>query len=125
LGQEYDPQAAIDAHLAAITGRDLAAYSATLHPDVTVVVPSGRMMTGAEEVAAFHSAWFARRDWTYEVTHLRSVTTADSAGRVVEVTYVDTPGAEPSRFAMGLLFVRHDNRWLLIHDQCTLLRMEE
>lgn len=125
MGLESDPQAAIDAHLAAIVERDLAAYSATLHPDVTVVVPSGRMMTGAEEVVAFHGAWFAERGWTYEVAHLRSVTTADSAGRVVEVTYVDTPGAEPSRFVMGLVFTRHDNRWLLVHDQCTLLRTEE
>ncbi|MGX7826269.1 YybH family protein [Actinokineospora sp. 24-640] len=125
MGPESNPQAAIDAHLAAVIERDLAAYSATLHPDVTVVIPSGRVMTGADEVVAFHSAWFAERDWTYHITHVRSVTTGDSAGRVVEVTYVDTPDAEPSRFVMGLVFVRHDNRWLLIHDQCTLLRMEE
>ncbi|GGS46297.1 MULTISPECIES: nuclear transport factor 2 family protein [Actinokineospora] len=124
MGAESDPQAAIEAHLTAIVERDLAAYSATLHPDVTVVVPSGRVMTGAAEVAAFHAEWFAETAWTYRTVTRHSVTTAVSAVRVVEVTYVDHPGAEPSRFVMGLTFTRQDSRWLLIHDQCTVLRSE-
>ena len=124
MDSQTDPQAAIDAHLAAVVGRDLAAYAASLHPDVTVVVPSGRVMTGAEEVVAFHEAWFAEVKWTYEVEHRRSVTAAASAVRVVDVTYVDEPGATPSRFTMGLTFVREGTRWLLIHDQCTVLHTE-
>ena len=124
MGRESDAQAAIDAHLAAIVGRDLPAFAASLHPDVTVVVPSGRMMTGAAEVVAFHETWFANPEWTYAVVSTRSATAATAAVRVAEVTYVDGPGAEPSRFAMGLTFVREDNSWLLIHDQCTVLRTE-
>ncbi|MGW5052736.1 YybH family protein [Actinokineospora sp. NPDC004072] len=124
MAVETDPQAAIDAHLAAIAGRDLAGYAASLHPEVTVVVPSGRVMTGAAEVIAFHEQWFAQPGWTYDVVHRRSVTTADSAVRVVEVTYADGPGAPPSRFVMGLSFVREGSAWLLVHDQCTVLRTE-
>ncbi|MFC5289546.1 YybH family protein [Actinokineospora guangxiensis] len=124
MNSETDPQAAIDAHLAAVVGRDLAAYAASLHPDVTVVIPSGRVMTGAAEVIAFHETWFTEVEWTYEVEHRRSVTAAGSAVRVVDVTYTDAPGAAPSRFTMGLTFVQEGSRWLLIHDQCTLLRSE-
>lgn len=124
MAPESDPQAVVDAHLAAIAGRDLDGYAATLHPDVTVVVPTGRVMSGAAEVLAFHEEWFAESAWTYDVVSTRSVTAADSAVRVVDVTYADGPGAEPSRFRMGLTFVREDSRWLLIHDQCTVLRSE-
>ncbi|GAA4429441.1 hypothetical protein GCM10023148_33850 [Actinokineospora soli] len=119
-----DPQAVIDAHLAAIPARDLAGYAATLHPDVVVVVTSGRVMTGAAEVTAFHEAWFAEPGWTYEAVTTHRTTAAGVATRVVEVTYVDGPGATPSRFAMGLVFVPVGGRWLLVHDQCTPRRTE-
>lgn len=119
---ESDAQAAIDAHLAAVVERDLDAYAASLHPEVTVVVPTGAAMTGAEEVIAFHAEWFAEVSWTYEVTPVHAVTTANTAVRVVDVVYTDEPGAEPSRFRMGLTFIREGTRWLLIHDQCTVLR---
>ncbi|GLZ38876.1 nuclear transport factor 2 family protein [Actinokineospora sp. NBRC 105648] len=115
-------ESTIDAHLAAVIGRDLETYAATVHPDVTVIVPSGRIMRGAEEVVGFHREWFTDGDWTYAAEHVRTTVTDTVATRVVTVTVVGEPGAEPSRFVMGLTFVAESGRWLLIHDQCTVLR---
>lgn len=115
---------AIARHLGAVVARDLDAYRATVHPDVTVIIPSGDMLSGADEVVEFHREWFAGGDWTYTVDHRRSTTTGATATAVVDVTYVGGPGAEPSRFRMGLTFTRAGGAWLLIHDQCTVLRSE-
>lgn len=121
---QSDAEATIEAHLAAVVGRDLDTYRATLHPDVTVIIPSGRQLTGADEVGEFHREWFADDGWTYVTVDLRSTATTRTATRIVEVTYTGEPGAEPSRFVMGLTFVCEGDRWLLIHDQCTILHTD-
>jgi len=123
-GADETAERAIGRHLGAVVARDLAAYRATVHPDVTVIIPSGDMLSGADEVVEFHREWFAGGDWTYTVDHRRSTTTGATATAVVDVTYVGGPGAEPSRFRMGLTFTRAGGAWLLIHDQCTVLRSE-
>jgi hypothetical protein len=62
-----------------------------------------------------------RRLETYETEHVDAITTPSTATRIVEVTYRDAPSEPATRFVMGLTFVREDDRWLLIHDQCTRL----
>ena len=116
-----EAQDTIDQHLAAVTGRDLDAYLATIHPDITVIIPIGDRLRGAIEVAEFHSEWFADRDWTYEIEHVDTVITPLTATRFVNVTDQDGPALPPRRFVMGLTFVLYDDRWLLIHDQRTPL----
>ena len=56
-----DFAAAVNLHLSAIGRRDLDGYLATVHPDVSLIMPDGRLLTGPEEVAAFHRDWFADR----------------------------------------------------------------
>ncbi|MBM7773630.1 ketosteroid isomerase-like protein [Actinokineospora baliensis] len=119
---QSDAEATIDAHLRAVAGRDLDTFAATVHPEVTVIIPSGRILRGAEEVVAFHREWFTDGDWTYATAPVLATSTATTATRVLEVTVVGEPGAEPSRFLMGLTFVAESGRWLLIHDQCTIGR---
>jgi uncharacterized protein (TIGR02246 family) len=119
-----DAAATIDAHLAAVVNRDLDAYLATVHPNVTVIITSGAMLRGKDAVADFHREWFADPNWTYQATPVRTVSTDAAVSAVVEVTYRGGPDAEPSRFLMGLVFARESNKWLLVHDQCTVLRTE-
>ncbi|WP_051385532.1 YybH family protein [Actinokineospora inagensis] len=119
---QADAEATIDAHLRAVVGRDLDTFAATVHPDVTVIIPSGRMLRGADEVVGFHREWFTDGDWTYATETVSSTTTGATATRVLRVTVVGEPGAEPSTFLMGLTFVAESGRWLLVHDQCTVLR---
>jgi len=114
-------QDTIDQHLATIVGRDLDGFLATIHPDITIIVPNGNVMRGADAVLEFHREWFADGDWTYETERVDAITTPSTATRIVEVTYRDAPSEPATRFVMGLTFVREDDRWLLIHDQCTRL----
>jgi uncharacterized protein (TIGR02246 family) len=117
-------EAAVEAHLAAIKARDLDAYLATLHPEVTTVTTSGDMLSGIDEVAEFHREWFTDSEWTYSVEPIRTAYAAGAITRFVTVTYRGHPTATPSRFVMGLTFVAEDNGWLLVHDQCTVPRSE-
>ena len=119
-----DAEATIEAHLAAVVNRDLDAYLSTVHPDVTVIITSGAMLRGKDAVADFHRTWFADPNWTYLATPVRTVAMDATASAVVEVTYRGGPDAEPTHFLMGLVFVREGNKWLLVHDQCTVRRTE-
>ncbi|WP_018684943.1 nuclear transport factor 2 family protein [Actinokineospora enzanensis] len=119
---QRDADATVAAHLGAVVGRDLDTYAATVHQDVTVIIPSGRMLRGAAEVIGFHREWFADRAWTYTADPVSGSTTDSTATRVLRVRVVGEPGAEPSEFLMGLTFTAVSGRWLLIHDQCTVLR---
>ncbi|WP_336206965.1 YybH family protein [Nonomuraea sp. LPB2021202275-12-8] len=81
-----DAGSTLDAHLAAIAQRDLKAYAATLHDDVVVVLPSGRLLEGRQAVEDFHRDWFADLDWSQE---MRQVSLVEAAGTVVALFEAD------------------------------------
>lgn len=111
-------------HLAAIGARDLDAYTATLHDQVTLILPNGTVHAGRQAVVDFHRGFFADPDWRQDFTAERLVVTGRAASALYRVEYhdVDTEGAPyHRRFLVGLLFVPVGDRWLLLHDQCTSL----
>jgi len=117
-----DFDAAVAAHLAAVTGRDLDAYLATVHDEVTVVLPNGKLLSGRDEVGAFHRDWFADPDWRMDTTPVSTAVTGDTAVTVLAVAYhdVDAAGAAYRKdYLLSLVFARRDGRWLLVHDQNT------
>jgi uncharacterized protein (TIGR02246 family) len=117
-------RSAVARHLAAIADRDLAAYAATVHDDVLVVLPTGARLDGRAAVLDFHRDFFADPDWSQEMVEVRFVATDDTISTLHEATYRDIDGAgEPvlKRFLVGLVFTQKDTEWLLLHDQCTPL----
>jgi len=112
----------IEAHLAAVTSRDLETYLSTVHPEVTVIITSGATLRGKDEVAEFHRSWFADPAWVYQPKLIRTAAASGVVTATVEVTYRSEPDTEPTIFLMGLIFVQAGGEWLLFHDQCTILR---
>jgi uncharacterized protein (TIGR02246 family) len=121
LGVEFAE--AVDAHLAAIARRDLDGYVATVHDDVTLITPTGTLVAGRDDVARFHGDWFSDPDWSWELEPLRSTVAGETGVAVLAVHYRDVDGAGKPvemRYVLSLIFVRHDDRWLLLHDQNTI-----
>jgi uncharacterized protein (TIGR02246 family) len=114
---------ALDRHLAAIAARDAESYLATVHDDVSLVLPNGTLLGGRTAVAEFHRDWFSDPDWQMDVTVLHTATAGGTAVAVLDVDYRDVDAAgEPyaKQYLLGLVFTRDDaGTWLLLHDQNT------
>ncbi|WP_248962643.1 YybH family protein [Sphaerisporangium perillae] len=113
---------ALAAHLKAIDARDLDGFLATVHPDASVILPSGTLLEGKDAIARFHTAWFDDPDWSLRAETVRVQTAGDSAFAVLSVVYDDLdPDGRPYQktYYLTLLFTRDGERWLLVHDQNT------
>ncbi|BCJ48718.1 hypothetical protein Asp14428_01930 [Actinoplanes sp. NBRC 14428] len=113
---------ALEHHLATITGRDAEAFLATVHDDVAVITPDGRLLAGREEVGAFHREWFADPDWSWKLEPLRCTEAGDTGVATYAVTYEDVDaGGRPyaMNYVLSLVFARAGGTWLLLHDQNT------
>ncbi|GIF22568.1 uncharacterized protein (TIGR02246 family) [Actinoplanes tereljensis] len=114
--------AAVERHLAAVTGRDLDGYLATVHEDVSLVQLNGRIIAGRAAVGEFHKDWFEDPDWSWRLTPLHSNATGETGVALFAVDYhdLDQDGKPYSlRYLLGLTFARLDAGWLLVHDQNT------
>lgn len=119
-----DFQQALEAHLDAITRRDLDAFAATLarSDELTVILPNGTRFKGYDRVIDMHSAWFADPDWRMEAELLHTVERDAMALAVLLVTYddLDQQGQPYQlRYYLSLVFTQAGADWLLIHDQNT------
>jgi uncharacterized protein (TIGR02246 family) len=114
--------AAVERHLAAVSGRDLDGYLATVHDDVSLVSLDGRLVEGRGAVGELHRDWFADPDWSWRLTPLRAGTAGDTGVALFAVGYddVDRSGTPyTTQYLLGLTFARHHGAWLLVHDQNT------
>jgi uncharacterized protein (TIGR02246 family) len=115
---------ALHHHLTTIGRRDLDAYLATVHDDVSLIMPNGRLLAGRDEVAAFHREWFGDPDWSWELDLRHTTTTAGTGVATFTVAYHDLDAkGEPYdlSYLLTLVFARDGDRWLLLHDQNTPL----
>lgn len=111
------------AHVASISRRDLDAYLATVHDAVSLILPTGTLLRGREEVGKFHADWFSDPDWTFSATVVGREVVGDTAVILCDVDYRDVDSAgEPvaMRYRLSLVFVRQPAGWLLLHDQNTI-----
>ena len=113
---------AVEAHLATVERRDIAGFAATVHPDVTVVLPAGRILTGRDQVTEYHRGWFADPDWRMDTTEERIHVAGGTGLALYTVDYhdIDADGAPTElRYRLSLVFTRGERGWLLLHDQNT------
>ncbi|MFI5493894.1 YybH family protein [Actinoplanes sp. NPDC051859] len=114
---------ALEQHLATISARDLAAFLATVHDDVSLIAPNGRLLAGRAEVGDFHRGWFADPDWSWTLEPLRRTEAGDTGIAAYAVTYhdLDADGRPYTmNYVLTLVFARVAETWLLLHDQNTL-----
>ncbi|MEU7854035.1 nuclear transport factor 2 family protein [Nonomuraea sp. NPDC049141] len=113
---------ALAAHLRAIETRDLDGFLATVHPDASVILPNGKLLTGKDAIGEFHVAWFGDPDWSLKTAVIRTETFGESAFVVLSVAYADLDAeGRPyeKSYYLTLYFARFDGQWLLVHDQNT------
>ena len=114
---------AVNEQLAAIGRRDLDGYLATVHDDVTLIMPNGRFVNGRAAVADLHREWLADPDWSWEADLQHSVTAGETGVAIFAVDYHDLDGdgrRYDLSYLLTLVFVRAGDRWLMVHDQNTL-----
>jgi uncharacterized protein (TIGR02246 family) len=119
-----DFDAALEAHLDAIRRRDLDAFAVTVHKDVAVVLPNGALLCGRDEVVGFHREWFDSSSWRLDLAPERKVGAGDTEVSVFLADYhdVDDEGVPyHRRYRLTMVFVRHGDEWLLLHDQNTVV----
>jgi uncharacterized protein (TIGR02246 family) len=113
---------AVKRHLAAVTERDLNGYLDTVHEDVSLVLPNGRLVEGRAAVGEFHREWFDDPDWSWQLSPVRSAADGETGVALYRVEYHDLDGeGRPytMRYLLSLTFGRKDGAWLLLHDQNT------
>ncbi|MEO0732186.1 MAG: nuclear transport factor 2 family protein [Bacteroidota bacterium] len=118
-------RAVMEAHLAAISAKDLAALAATLPPDSTfsLILPQEEIMDGSGAFLDFHQGWFAGGNWTFTTRILDFRTGPELANAVVEAMY-----REPERDGVPyfnrmivtyLLRKYPDGAWYVVQDHAS------
>ncbi|WP_433290594.1 YybH family protein [Actinoplanes sp. CA-030573] len=113
---------AVEAHLAAVSARDLDGYLKSVHDDVSLVLPNGRLIEGREAISEFHREWFGDPDWSWELSRLRTATVGETGMALCQVAYhdLDAEGRPYTmRYLLSLTFAQVGGDWLLLHDQNT------
>ena len=113
---------AVERHLDTVGKRDLDGFLATVHDDVSLIAPNGRLIEGRAAVGEFHRDWFGDPDWSWALSPVRSTAVGDTGVAVLAVEYHDLDGAgQPYtlRYLLSLTFARAGGTWLLVHDQNT------
>ena len=116
---------AVKAHLKAIAERNLSAFSEFLHPshNCIIILPNGSMIEGHENVLNFHKEWFEDLDWRMDVKTMDIFTVGDIGYVLMDVVYHDLDeGGNPyeMKYFLSLLFMKIEDKWILLRDQNTL-----
>jgi ketosteroid isomerase-like protein len=119
-------QQTLTAHLNAITTRDYAAFVATVTQgdELTLILPTGKLLSSRAEVLDFMANWFADPDWQIQFEPVRTVETAEMGMALLLVNYTDRDlDGQPYalRYYLNLLFANEAGVWRLVHDQNTLV----
>ena len=114
------------AYLDSLQMRNLDALAALLAPSdqLTLILPNGLQMLGHDEVLDFHRTWFSDPEWTMHSELHHTVETDTMALALLSVEYDDLdPSGQPYQlhYYLTLTFMLVGDRWLLIHDQNTLV----
>ncbi|WP_375200925.1 YybH family protein [Hyphococcus sp.] len=116
-----DFRAALDAHLAAIEGKDFEAYKPTVTggDDLHLIFPDGSVIETTEAVFDFHREWFADPNWVMEPEIVKVMEGEDMAAALLKYDYRDTPEGDPRGSWLVLVFKLEAGEWRLVHDQNT------
>jgi len=120
-------RATLDAHLAAVNARDLDALLATVTSgeSLTLILPSGNVLTTREQYRQLHVDWFAETDWrmVFEVKQVREL--GDTGIALVkyqsQAKQADSSYQTQREALLSLVFAREAGAWRLVYDQNTVI----
>lgn len=117
----------LQAHLDAIRRRDLDALAATLPAERLLLITSrGELVRSVPEFLAMHRDWFAVPTWELGTEVVNVFESPELAVAVLHLDYRDRPaGGSPihERSYLTLVFERQGERWVMVQDQNTPVRV--
>lgn len=118
-----DFSAALEAHLAAIANRDLAAFKSHLTKGDTLytVVQNGHAFKTPAETIAIHEQWFQDPNWSWQGQVVHQVVGNDMAMALLKYTYQPNPETPPFETWLVYVFQLQNGAWRIVHDQNTAL----
>lgn len=123
LYQKPDFSAAVQAHLDAITNRDIEAFKRHMTRDETMytIVQNGHAFKTPAEIVAIHEGWFQDPDWIWEGSLVHQVVGEDMAMSLIRYEY--RAKSEDAPVSTWLLYVWRieEGEWRIVHDQNTSL----
>jgi uncharacterized protein (TIGR02246 family) len=120
-------RATLDAHLAAVQARDLDGLLATVTsgPQLTLILPNGKILRTREEYRQLHVEWFAEQDWkmVFEVLEVRELGDAGVGLVRYQAQELQPDGTFQTRreALLSLMFAREAGSWRLVFDQNTVI----
>lgn len=118
-----DFDAALEAHFAAISGRDIHAFKSHLTKGSTLytVVQNGHAFTTPQETVAIHEEWFKDSNWEWKGTVIHKIVGEDMAMALIRYTYRPNQHTDPFESWLVYVFQIQDGKWKIVHDQNTAL----
>jgi ketosteroid isomerase-like protein len=120
-------RAAVEAHLAAIAARDMAALLPTITGgrELTMIAPNGYKFDTREQYVDFHRQWFATKDdGKLDPEIVRLIESPALGHALIRYRYSSKDEAGKARATvawLALTFALEDGSWRLVFDQNTLI----
>lgn len=116
-------------HFKAVQERDLETFLDTVAQDgsLKMILPNGNLLDSYEEIVELHEDWFADTDWQLQAEPVTQYETADMGTALFLINYQDVDEmGQPVEFEyfLNLIFAKRDNKWVLIHDQNTIIEID-
>jgi ketosteroid isomerase-like protein len=111
----------VEKHLQAVDQKNLDYYLSTISPNIIMITPDGTYMDSFEEVKAFHEKLF-ENEYKFNFKLIKENITNALAYSVydIDLEYPDEHGHMVHQlFHLSLTFEKVNDKWMLIHDQCT------
>ena len=126
MGDSMTFQQSLQRHLAAIQDRDIDTFLDTIAPDgrLTLIMPNGSLWQSYDDIAELHQDWFSDPDWRMTTELIATHESAEMASALMLVNYADVDEeGEPVEFQyyLNLLFAKQEDKWLVVHDQNTMI----
>jgi hypothetical protein len=120
-------RAAVEAHLAAISARDMDRLLPTLtgRHGLTMIAPNGHKLDTRQQYIDFHRRWFATKDeGRFESEIVRVIESAAMGHALIRYRYSSKDEIGKARTTvswLALTFALEGGRWRLVFDQNTLI----
>ncbi|GAA0373742.1 YybH family protein [Bacillus horti] len=115
---------AVVEHLESIQKKDLSTLQHTLSSlsDISVIMPTGRLIRGYDDVRSMNQDWFNDPDWSFNFSIIKEEETSELGYAVVQVEYhdIDLNGVPYNKkYYLTLILRKIGPDWFLVHDQNT------
>lgn len=114
----------VKVHLKAVENRDFETLVSTMPAEggeTVLILPHGSINRSRDHFVEGHKSWFADQSWKQECEIINLIESAEMGVATVKYSYTEGDN-EPWQALLGLVFQKIDGRWVLVHDQNTLIK---